>query len=287
MLPALSPPGPAYVLGHSDAELERLIAQGRWFGEQTAELLRQAGLRPGMRVLDAGCGAGDVALLAASMVGPDGLVVGVDRAPDALALAERRAAAAGLPHVRFVSGDLATLKLAEQPEFDAVIGRLVLMYSSDPAVVVRHLATFLRPGGIVAFHEFDLNVAASEPRCDLFETAVGWVKRGFQHVGVDARVGLKLSRVYREAGLPAPRMHLTARLDSGSDWPIYAQLTQIVERLAPVLERAGIASHAEMQLGTLAERLRAEAQALGATLVAPALVGAWTRTAAGNEEERR
>jgi len=96
-----------YALGHANEELERLISQGRYLGDLTAHFLRLAGLRPGMRVLDVGCGAGDVTFITASIVGPTGHVTGIDRSPDSIALASQRAAAAALPYVRFVVGNAA------------------------------------------------------------------------------------------------------------------------------------------------------------------------------------
>ena len=60
---------PAYVLGHSDRELDRLTTQARMFEPFTRQLLLQAGICPGMRVLDVGCGSGDVSFLAAGLVG--------------------------------------------------------------------------------------------------------------------------------------------------------------------------------------------------------------------------
>ena len=68
----------AYVLGHSERELERLRLQAQLIDPITRQFLIEAGIAPGMRVLDVGCGAGDVALLAADLVGPTGQVVGVD-----------------------------------------------------------------------------------------------------------------------------------------------------------------------------------------------------------------
>ena len=76
-----------YILGHSPAEIRRLKLQAGILKPITERLLREAGIAPGMRVLDLGCGAGDVALLAAEMVGPNGAVVGIDRNDDALAAA--------------------------------------------------------------------------------------------------------------------------------------------------------------------------------------------------------
>ena len=81
-------PGPsgAYVLGHSERELDRLTVQARLKDPMTRQFLREAGIVSGMRVLDVGSGAGDVALLAAELVSGSGKVVGVDRAPAALAV---------------------------------------------------------------------------------------------------------------------------------------------------------------------------------------------------------
>ena len=94
-----------------------------------------AGIRPGMRVLDLGCGVGDVAFVAADLVGPDGYVVGVDRSPEALARARIRAEQRGLAQVEFFEGDIHDP--APGRPFDAVVERAVLMYVPDPAEVLR------------------------------------------------------------------------------------------------------------------------------------------------------
>ena len=67
-----------YALGRSDAEARRLMLQHRIYGAATRQLLTEAGIATGMRVLDVGSGAGDVALLLADLVGPTGEVVGVE-----------------------------------------------------------------------------------------------------------------------------------------------------------------------------------------------------------------
>jgi ubiquinone/menaquinone biosynthesis C-methylase UbiE len=67
-----------YAPGHSARELDRLSVQARMYEPFTRQLFREAGLLPGMRVLDVGCGSGDVTLLAGELVGPTGAVVGID-----------------------------------------------------------------------------------------------------------------------------------------------------------------------------------------------------------------
>src|SRR5579862_7013949 len=115
--------GRAYFLGHSDFEIERLAVQNAFYRDTTQAALRRAGLAPGMRVLDIGCGGGDVSLMAAELVGPAGFVLGIDRSAAAVAAASRRVADAGLRHVRFMATELDTF--ASDAPFDALIGRFV------------------------------------------------------------------------------------------------------------------------------------------------------------------
>src|SRR5260221_8106578 len=110
----IQPPQPSgYALGHAEDELDRIINHARFFGDLTEHVLHLAGLAPGMRVLDVGCGPGDVSFLAARLVGPEGTVIGVDKSPDAVHRATQRADAAGLTNVHFLTHDLVDLVLDE------------------------------------------------------------------------------------------------------------------------------------------------------------------------------
>ena len=80
---------PAYILGHSDPEIARLKMQARLLEPVTKRFLQQAGIAAGMHVLDIGSGAGDVAFLAAGLVGPSGSVLGSDTAAAAVSAAVR------------------------------------------------------------------------------------------------------------------------------------------------------------------------------------------------------
>ena len=80
-----------YVLGHSRAETRRLKNQGAMLRPITERLRRNVGIDAGMRVLDLGCGTGDVSMLAAELVGPEGSIVGIDRSQEVLDVAKGRA----------------------------------------------------------------------------------------------------------------------------------------------------------------------------------------------------
>lgn len=148
-------PGPVrdYVLGHSDQELDRLRTQARLIDPITRRFFGEAGIGPGMRVLDVGTGVGDVALLTAELVGDRGEVVGVDRSPSAVAAARARAEARSTRNVSFRDGDPS--ELAFERPFDAVVGRYVLQFQADPGAMLRKLARHVRPGGLIVFHEVD------------------------------------------------------------------------------------------------------------------------------------
>ena len=266
---------PGYILGHADEELDRLIAQERFLGDLTEQVLRLAGIGRGMRVLDVGCGTGDVAFLAARLVGPTGGVIGVDKAPEAVAVARERARAAGMANVQFLIRDAAAVAL--DAPVDAVIGRLVLMYLPDPAALLRRLLGMLAPGGVVAFQEMDLAGFTSEPYCPVLEEAGARIRETFARAGIDPRAGLKLRRHFRAAGLPEPRLIQGARVEGGPDSPVYAYVERITRTLLPLMARTGVATDTEVGIETLAARLREEVVAQDAVVVPPPLIGAWAR----------
>jgi ubiquinone/menaquinone biosynthesis C-methylase UbiE len=106
-------PETEYILGHSDREIRRLMHQAAILRPITERLLRSAGIGRGMRVLDLGCGAGDVSMLAAKLVGRSGSVVGIDRSPEAIAFATERVQSAGLRHIDFEEVSVEAFAYAE------------------------------------------------------------------------------------------------------------------------------------------------------------------------------
>jgi SAM-dependent methyltransferase len=275
----IQPPQPSgYAMGHAADELDRLINQARFFGDLTEHVLRLAGLARGMRVLDAGCGPGDVTFLAAKLVGAEGMVIGVDKSLEAIGVARQRTEAAGLTNVQFLTQDFTELVLDEP--VDALIGRLVLQYLADPALVLRRLATFVKPGGVVAFQEgfFEEDRAYSEPVCQLYETALQRIIETFARIGANPRTEHRMVQIFQAAGLPAPQMILHSRVGRGPDSPIYDLGVQMTRTMLPLMERTGVATAQEVGLETLADRMREEAVALDSTLIFPALIGVWTRT---------
>lgn len=267
-----------YALGYSEGEFRRLERQGEHYRELTEQLLVSAGIGPGMRVLDVGCGVGDVSLIAARLVGPSGSVLGIDRSQEAIDIAARRTAIAARDRwVRFSATEIGD----HLPEgrFDAVIGRLILMYLPDPAAALRRFATCLEPGGILAFQEIAIAQARTVPEMPLFRKCLGWIIETFDRSGFEANMGDRLYRTFLDAGFVAPRMIAGARVEGGPDSFAYDYVTQTVQSLLPAGVRVGSMTRAEVGIDSLTDRLRDEALRHSACVVLPTLIGAWATTA--------
>jgi tRNA A58 N-methylase Trm61 len=111
------------------------------------EDVHRSGIKRGMRVLELGCGVGDVSLWIAKLVGPTGLVLGVDESAERIDLAQRRATVAGQCYwMRFVTADLNTFIPRER--FDVVVMRRAYPLQRERATFLR-LSTWLRPDGVI------------------------------------------------------------------------------------------------------------------------------------------
>ena len=194
-----------YVLASTDAEQERLIRQAARLGPYTERLFRDAGIGPGQRILDIGSGVGDVAMLAARLVGPSGEIVGVERDVRSIARARARVAEAGLDNVTFMQSDVS--QVTSGAPFDAVVGRCILQFLPDAAAVMRSLSRLVRPGGVLAFHEPTwsplLLLTAQLP---LWSACASLIRKTFQCSGANPDMELVLFRAFEEAGLAAPNM---------------------------------------------------------------------------------
>jgi SAM-dependent methyltransferase len=266
---------PVYVLGTSEREHQRLIEQSQFYGELTEELLRRAGIQAGMRVLDIGCGAGDVTLLVASLVGPTGSVIGIDRTQESIQMARARTAGGKYAHVTFLEGDI--LEVSLDAPVDAIVGRFVLLYLANPESALQRLCRLVRPGGLVIFHEMDMTTIRSKPNIPLCQLASHVVIETCRRGGVEVDMGSRLFATFCEAGLPMPNLILRARIEGRPDSPAYAYIANTLASLLPMAEQLGVTTAAEMQIDTFADRLREEVVRSKAVIVLPSLVGAWTR----------
>ena len=265
-----------YELGHSDAELKRLRTQARLVDPMTRQFFRSAGVEAGMRVLDVGSGAGDVAFLVADLVGESGEVVGADRSPAAVTAAREGATARSLKNVTFRVGDPATLAF-DRP-FDAIVGRYVLMFSPNPAAMIEGVASHLRPGGVVVFHESGCVGSKSFPPSPTYDRCFEWIVQTFRKVGSNPQMCLDLYSAFITAGLPAPTMAMQCLVGGASSENNGLDLVAgLAATMLPLMEQMGVATAAEVDPATLHARMLAEVEANGSVVLGRYEVAAWAR----------
>ena len=267
-----------YALGHSSQELDRLGTQAKLLEPFTRRVFEQAGISAGMSVLDVGSGAGDVAFLVREMVGSEGKVVGADRAQQAVERAQQRAAALGYSNVTFVQRD--PVEMPVEQTFDAVVGRFVLMYYPNPAEALRGLARHVRAGGVLAFQESDNSGARSFPPIPLFQRVFELTSRAHELSGAEPLMGLKLYPAFIAAGLPAPSLEANVGIMGSHDpflEPLANFLAQGLRSLLPAIIKHGLATEAELNLETYAQRMTTAFREGGGVLMSPPFVGAWSK----------
>jgi ubiquinone/menaquinone biosynthesis C-methylase UbiE len=265
-----------YAWASSDQERQRLASQGDLLRPATERLFSAAGIGPGARVLDCGSGGGDVSVIVAEMVSPSGEVLGIDRDTAQVEAATRRVNDLGLTNVRFETADLSS---PPDGPFDAIVGRLVLMYQPDVEAVLRTLADRLASRGVMAFIEYDMNPPDSPlmwPRSALVEQLVQWVDAAWDVLGNQTQMGTRLPSVLRSAGLePQLPYELTGAVLTGD--AVVEFLMAMIAGIAPVLTGYGIATENEVDTATFPERLKAELGRDAVLVVSGPSLAVWAR----------
>jgi SAM-dependent methyltransferase len=180
-------------------------------------------------------------------------------------------------NVELVEGDVTRLAELDGESFDAVVGRLILMHVAEPAAVLRAASALVRPGGPVLAMEYDTGWLPSHPPVALWDQTVDMLLTALVGAGMHARMGLELRAAFVEAGLSAPQMRSEQDVGGGPEWHGYEALAETVRASLPLITRAGLATADEVDVDTLAARLRAGVVAGGGVAASPVLVGAFAR----------
>ncbi len=264
----------AYVLGSNDAEHARLTRQAGTLAPYTERLFRDAGVASGQRVLDVGCGVGDVTFLATSLVGSTGSVFGIDRDAMALSKARLRTAAIRAANIQFQEADLSDLRV--EGLFDAIVGRFVLMFLPDPIAALRSLAAHLRPGGVIVFQEASwASFYALAGNLPLRTACADLLCNTMRRAGARPDMPLMLYRGLIECGFQAPEIRIEVPIanDAGGRCWLY----ELMVTLRPRFGELGIATGKIGAFDTLAARLDSELESTASYAPLVGLVGAWAR----------
>ena len=265
-----------YVLGRTNAEYDRLIEQAEVLRPLTERMLRAAGIGAGMHVLDIGCGVGDVSFLVSELVGSEGSVVGVDLDGEALRFADERRVARSIANVVFREADARSVH--SEHLFDAAVGRFVLMYMSDPTAALRLIAERVRPGGIVAFHEWAAGLSTASAKQPVLASFQNLISTAFERSGARLEIGAELYWRMRDAGLePEPRPLAEIAVCIGQGAVAYRRWALGARSMLPKIVEYGVAAEAEV-LGIVEGGLRDELIDAGDLMpLSYLMIGQWAR----------
>jgi len=268
-------PSSAYVMGHNDRERRRLAAQAAILDPVTEQLLRRAGLAPAMSVLDFGCGVGDVSIIAARLVGPSGRVRGLDIDEPALAIARQRALEQGLTNITFERTSIVDFR-PETP-VDATVGRLILVHMTEPLALIKTAFAALKSGGVAVFQECDFSVLhPAYPSAPLRDRVMD-VFRDFFLKATRGIVGTQLYHLAIQAGFCSAECRAEYGIGGGADSPYYEWFAESLRSILPRAEALGVLRASDIEIDTLAMRLRQEAVANASCFPAPVMVGCIAR----------
>jgi ubiquinone/menaquinone biosynthesis C-methylase UbiE len=260
-----------YVIRGGKAGADRLLVLARAWAATTAALLERVGVAPGARCLDLGCGPGDVTLLLAQIVGPEGRVIGVDMDEEKLAIAAERARGAGLGNVELRAVDLYALPTDEH--YDLVYSRNVLQHLPEPVEMLRRMWRLTAEGGALVAEDADFGGSFCHPPDPGFDF---WVER-YQKVlgafGGDPTSGRRLAERFVAAGIPAPEVTVVQRADLTGEAKILPWLT--VDATADAMREVGVAT--EQEIRAALDHLRVIADDDTTLVGSPRVFQAWAR----------
>ena len=186
-----------YVHGTDPEEQHRLSQLNELLNDGS---LRELALSGGERILDLGCGTGQLTRRMAALAGTSGHVVGIDRSLEQLDQARRQSIDA--EHIEYRVGDVTALELADSEwgSFDVAHTRFLLEHLPDPLAVVRTMVRAVKPGGRIVLEDEDHEILRLWPEPDGFTQIWGTYIESYRRAGNDPQVGLRLIELLRQAG---------------------------------------------------------------------------------------
>lgn len=265
-----------YAFDNDLHEIARLALQSKFFHELTEQFLRRSGLASGMRVLELGCGVGGVTRIIADIVGEDGSISVVDANQQRLEYTKQSLSQLQ-PQLSFVRHDLQSG--LPSGEFDAIVGRMILMYLKSPQDLLAEAYSRLSPGGLVVLQEPDHeDYLLSRPHSEVFAK---WKARLAYTVGridgISENFGKVLPTLVERAGFSIALNEAEYRVDGGTCSDVYEVLGGVLLGMAEKMEQVGIIrSRAEVP-HNIAEILRDEAVGNRLAIYSSRLVGVSAR----------
>lgn len=242
----------------------KIMAASNPANAPSARFFTGIGIAPSMRVLDVGCGNGDLSRFIAGLAGPDGQVVAIDRSEEALAVARAEIMGPHAAPIQYIQTDLAGM-LPNLGKFDAIVGRRVLMYLPDAAATIARLTALAKPDAIMGFQEHArVGLPSGLGELTLHRQIYNWMWSTVAAEGGDVGLALRLAGLLEAAGFMIEDAQCEGVLLQPGE-PSF--LPTLVRAMLPRLVARGVARAEEVGIETLADRIEEERSLTDGTIV--------------------
>jgi len=234
-----------YLLGMSDAEVQRLRHQHEVWRRHTEAVWRSAGFGAGQTVVDLGCGPGFTSIDLAGNVGSSGRVIAVDASERATAHLSAQAAERHLTNIEIVTADVTRLDISAWKP-DAVFARWLFPFLADPPAVVGRLAAGLEPGAtMVVVDYWNYLAIRTEPPSPIFGRVFRAVYESFAAAGGSLDVGGTLPAAFEAHGMRVTRTEPLVQV-GGPGSPCWRWLEEFQNGYLPTLAKKGMLEAPEL-----------------------------------------
>jgi len=262
-----------YILGRTSAEYQRLHIQALKWEPITLRVLLQAGLKPGMHCLDAGCGTGDVMRLMGSIVTKSGSVTGFDIdkniGEEALSILN----SLDNSNYSFERTDITTVD-PERSKYDFVFARFLLVHMTDPHAIIKKLFSTVKDGGTLLIQDYDFSSIKAGKKLQHITDYVRQVNNAaFSRTGKDPETGTNLAAYFAETiGDPdgTDAASIITPFKEGA-----SMMKAVLKALTPILLKLNITT--KDRLNQCFDDLDTGSEEKNMFLLWPMMNGAWKR----------
>jgi ubiquinone/menaquinone biosynthesis C-methylase UbiE len=233
-----------YVVAVGQDDKNRLAIQHLSFASGTENFLNGIGIKPAMKILIVGCGAGDETVLIANKVGTSGHVTAVDSSPEQIEVAKERMATEKLTNITLTVLNAEDLDSIPE-QFDIVYCRMVLVHVVDPKKVLEKMLARVKVNGKLACEEPDISTCFTIPNSKAFDKHINLLSKFLRKKGCDPDLGTKTYGIFKEIGCSNVKITLSQPAVTDEEQKNAALLSII--NCGPQYISAGLATEEEVE----------------------------------------
>jgi len=226
-----------YIISGGTEGKKRLNLLSEILYPYTKALLENNGITSGMSILDAGCGGGNVSVMASKMVGNTGKVTAIDFDEQIIALNQREVVEKGITNIQYSATSIYDIQFKN--EFDIAYSRFLLSHLTEPRTPLKKLTEAVKPGGTIIVEDVHFSGHFCYPPNEAFGQYVELYSLAAKKRGHNPEIGPELVSMFKEAGLKDVAFDVIQPVFASGDGKWMAYIT--MDKIKEAIENTGVA----------------------------------------------